>query len=107
MYGVIVWPILSLIFPIVTELITKAHHEKFATFQNILYKYFSVFALSIGGLFFAFGPEIASVLFGTKFMYSGQLLMYIGPFLIFNVLTSINYGILAGFGKVKQRVIVI
>ena len=107
MYSVIVLPILSLVFPIVTELITKAHYEKFATFQSILYKYFSVFALSIGWLFFAFGPEIASVLFGTKFMYSGQLLMYIWPFLIFNVLTSINYGILAWFGKVKQRVIVI
>lgn len=107
MYTIIMLPILSLVFPIVTELITKKHHEKLAMFQSILYKYFSVFALSIGWLFFAFGPEIASVLFGTKFTYSGQLLAYIWPFLIFNVLTSINYWILAWFGKVKQRVIVI
>lgn len=107
MYSIIVAPILSLVFPIMTELVTKWHHEKISMFQSILYKYFSVFALSIGGLFFAFGPEIAAILFGTKFIYSGNLLVYIWPFLIFNVLTSINYGILAGFGKVRERVIVI
>jgi O-antigen/teichoic acid export membrane protein len=44
--------------------------------QDTLYKYFSVFALSIGGIFFAFGPEIASVMFGAKFLYSGELLIY-------------------------------
>jgi hypothetical protein len=38
--------------------------------QDILYKYFSVFALSIGGLFAVFGKELAIVLFGTKFLYS-------------------------------------
>ncbi len=107
MYGVIVGPILTLVFPIVTELITKSHHDKLSLFQSILYKYFSVFALSIGWLFCAFGPSIASVLFGTKFAYSGQLLILIWPFLIFNVLTSINYSILAWFGKVRERVIVI
>lgn len=106
-YVLIVWPILTLVFPIMTELITKKHHGKIILFQDILYKYFSVFALSIGGLFVALGPEIASILFGAKFIYSGILLVYIGPFLIFNVLTSINYGILAWFGKVKERVKII
>lgn len=107
MYSVVVGPILTLIFPIVTEIITKQQHDKLSLFQNILYRYFSVFALSIGWLFFAFGPEISTILFGTKFMYSGQLLIYVWPFLIFNVLTSINYGILAWLGKVRERVIII
>jgi O-antigen/teichoic acid export membrane protein len=64
------------IFPIVTELITKNNNHQLKMLQDTLYKYFSVFALSMGGLFMAFGPEIASVLFGTKFLYSGQLLVY-------------------------------
>ncbi len=104
LYSVIVAPILSLTFPLVTELITKNHHQQFKEFQNILYKYFSVFALSIWWLFFAFWPEIASIFFGTKFIYSGQLLAYTSPFLILNVLFIINFGILAWLGKVKARV---
>ncbi len=103
-YSLVVTPILTLTFPIVTELITKNDHEKFKEFQNILYKYFSVFALSIGWIFFAFWPEIASIFFGTKFIYSGQLLVYAAPFLILNVLYIINFGILAWLGKVRQRV---
>lgn len=103
-YTVIITPILTLTFPIVTELITKNDHSKLKEFQNILYKYFSVFALSIGGIFFAFWPELASMLFGTKFIYSGQLLVYAAPFLILNVLVIINFGILAWLGKVKERV---
>lgn len=103
-YSLVITPILTLVFPIVTELITKNDHTKFKEFQNILYKYFSVFALSIGWIFFAFWPELASILFGTKFLYSGQLLVYAAPFLILNVLYIINFGILAGLGKVRQRV---
>ena len=104
LYSVVVGPILTIIFPLVTELITKNHHQQFKEFQNLLYKYFSIFALSIGWLFFAFWPEIASILFGTKFLYSWQLLTYTAPFLILNVLFIINFGILAWLGKVKERV---
>jgi O-antigen/teichoic acid export membrane protein len=53
-YSLVITPILTLVFPIATELITKNDHSKLKEFQNILYKYFSVFALSIGGIFFAF-----------------------------------------------------
>ncbi len=103
-YSLIVAPILTLIFPIVTELTTKKKHAQFREFQNILYKYFSILAVSIGWIFFVFWPEISSILFGIKFLYSGKLLMYAAPFLIFNVLFIINFGILAWLGKVKERV---
>ncbi|MFA6256023.1 MAG: oligosaccharide flippase family protein [Candidatus Absconditabacterales bacterium] len=103
-YTLVISPLLAMVFPIVTELVTKKDKTKLHLLQNTLYKYFSILALSIGGIFFAFGPEIASILFGTKFYYSGQLLMYSAPFLIINVMFIINFGILAGLGKVKQRV---
>jgi O-antigen/teichoic acid export membrane protein len=103
-YSIIVGPILTLLFPITTELITKNDTTKIRLLQNILYKYFSVFALSIWWLFFATGPMIACILFGTKFLPSWDLLRWIGPALIFNVLISINYSILAGRGLVKERV---
>ena len=104
MFSLIITPILTLTFPIVTELITKNKHEQFKEFQNLLYKYFSVFALSIWWLFFVFWPEIASVFFGTKFLYSWQLVVYAAPFFIFNVLLVVNFGILAWLGKVRARV---
>ena len=75
--------------------------------QTLFYKYFSIFALSIGGVFLVFGVEITTILFGVKFLYSGQLLTYIAPFLILSILIGINYGFLAGLGKVKERVIII
>ncbi|MCX6824751.1 MAG: oligosaccharide flippase family protein [candidate division SR1 bacterium] len=97
-------PLLSILFPIVNELITKKEINKLKFFQNILYKYFSVFALTVGGIFIALGPQISSIMFGVKFAYSGALATYIGPFLIFNILFIINYFILAGIGKIRKRV---
>ena len=102
-YGVLTGTLGPLLFPIVTELITKGYTEKFQLLQNLIYKYFSIFARSISGIFFAFGPEITSVFFGTKFAYSGQLVSYIAPFLTINMLMAINYLMLAWLGKIKQR----
>ena len=103
-YTIVISPLLLRVFPIVTELITKNQIHQLKALQDILYKYFSVFALSIGGLFTVFGKELAIILFGTKFLYSGELLAYSWPFLIINVLYMINFAILAWLGKVKERV---
>ncbi len=102
-YTIIVTPVLSLIFPIVSEIIAKKDHGKLELLQNTLYKYLSVFALSIGGLFFVLWPQITTILFGQKFFHSGELLIYSSPFLIINILFTINFWILAGTGNVKQR----
>jgi len=102
-FNVLTSPILLYVFPLITELIEKKQHDKVKHLKNILYKYFSVFAISISGLFFVLWPEIATILFGEKFMYAWQLLTYSAWFLIFYVLFSINFSFLAGMGKVKQR----
>ncbi len=103
MYSVITAPILGIIFPIVSEIMAKKDYTKLELLQNTLYKYFSVFALSIGWLFFVLGPEITTILFSQKFTHSGELLMYSSPFLIINVLFTINFWILAGTWNVRQR----
>ena len=102
-YTVISVPILSLSFPIISEIIAKKEYPKLKILQDTLYKYFSVFALSIWWLFVALWPEIMTVFFGQKFLPSGELLKYAWPFLIINILFVINFSILAGTGKVKQR----
>ncbi|EKD24790.1 MAG: polysaccharide biosynthesis protein CapF [uncultured bacterium (gcode 4)] len=104
MYLVLIAPLLSLLFPLVTELITKNRDKELEMLQNLLYKYFSLVVLTISGILFALWPVIATILFWSKFTYSGHLISYSAPFLVLHVLFSINYGILAGLGKVKDRV---
>jgi len=103
-YSLITWPLLSLIFPLVNELIQKNDHKKLELLQNTFYKYFSLLWISLGGLFLTLWEVIAIVLFGEKFLYSWTLVSYLSPFLIFSILYTINYWIMAWLGKVKQRV---
>lgn len=103
-FTIIAWPLLALIFPITTELITKNDTEKLRTLKKLLYKYAIIFAASISWLLMVFGQEISTILFTTKFLASGQLVRYIAPLLVFNLLFLINFGFLAWLGKVKQRV---
>lgn len=102
-FSVVTAPIFGYIFPLTTELIEKNQLDKLALLKNILYKYFSLFALSVSGLFLVLGPVIATILFGQKFAYSWHLLMYSSVFLVFYVLFNINFWFLAGMGKVKSR----
>jgi O-antigen/teichoic acid export membrane protein len=48
LYGLFAFPLIGILFPIMTELITKKHTEKIQLLLSILYKYFSVFGLMIG-----------------------------------------------------------
>ncbi len=102
-FSIVIGPILWYLFPLTTELIEKKEYDKLKQLKNILYKYLSVFVLSISWLFLILWPEIATILFGQKFLYSGQLLVYSWAFLIFNILFWVNFSLLAGMGKVKQR----
>ncbi len=102
-YTVISTPILWIIFPIVSEIMAKKEYNKLQILQNTLYKYFSVFALSIWWLFMVLWPEIMTIFFGQKFLPAGHLLTYAWPFLILHILFAINFGIMAGTGKVKER----
>ena len=50
-----------------------------------------------------FGQEIAVTLFGEGFRFSGYLLQFAAPCLVFNCWATISLNILAGLGKIKQR----
>lgn len=55
-------------------------------------------------LMFVFGPAIANILFGEKFMMSGVILQYSAFFIVLNFLLQINFQILAGVGRIHERV---
>ena len=97
-------PIMGLIFPMVSEIITKKEQEKLNTLAGFFYSYFSIFALVLSVFLMVLGPEIALILFGERFVLSGELFSAGALFTVFMVLSSFNFSVLAGMGKIKERV---
>ncbi|MFA7298222.1 MAG: oligosaccharide flippase family protein [Candidatus Absconditabacterales bacterium] len=101
---IIIGPIMGIIFPIVSELVSKKDTKKLSLLFDFFYTYFSVFSLSLAVFFIVLGPQLALVFFGHKFVFSGTLLSRSAIFIIFNILFGFNFGVLAGLGKIKERV---
>ncbi len=102
--AIIIWPIMGVIFPIVSELVSKKDIKKLSLLFNFFYTYFSIFSLSLAVFFMVLGPELALILFGQKFILSGTLLSRSAIGIVFNILLWFNFGVLAGLGKIKERV---
>ena len=101
---IIIWPIMSLIFPIVAEVMEKKDEKKLNPLISFFYSYFSVLTLSFSALLIALGPEIAAVLFWEKFRLSWEIGIWGTGFLIFNILSNFNFALLWWIWAVKQRV---
>ena len=100
---VIVGPLLWLLFPIATELSTRKEKEKFQLLESTMYTHFTFLALVVWGIFLVFWQEISVLLYGEKFRFSWELLQILWPCLIFNCLSWLNFSLLAGLGKIKER----
>lgn len=100
---VIVGPLLWLLFPIATELSTRKEKEKFQLLESTMYTHFTFLALVMWGIFLVFWQEISVLLYGEKFRFSWELLQILWPCLIFNCLSWLNFSLLAGLGKIKER----
>lgn len=107
MYLVIVWPIISYLFPLFTELVAKKYFDKISLLQRFLYTYIWVFALSIGALFVSLWPEIALIFFWEKFLISWWLLQLSWSFLLLPIFASIGFQILAWYGKISYNVTIV
>ncbi|MDD4151161.1 MAG: oligosaccharide flippase family protein [Candidatus Gracilibacteria bacterium] len=103
----VIGPIFAFLFPVFSSMHRKGEYEKITTIKQIFTKYFIAIAFITNTLFFVFGPIIAYILFGEKFLYSGVILQYSVFFLLFNFLLQINFNILGGTGRVKERVKII
>lgn len=102
--NILIGPIMSLIFPMVSELIEKKNNNKISILISFFYSYFSIFSLSISILLIVLWPEIASTIFWNKFKFSWELLTIGQIFLVFNILSRFNFWYLGGMGKVQERV---
>lgn len=104
---IFVGPIFWLLRPLFTEIFTKKDWKKLKLLQDFLYSYLWVFTLSFSALFVVLGPEIATILFGSKYLLSGNLLTFGAGSFVINILSGINFSILAGMGKVKKKTLIV
>ncbi len=99
----LITPIMVLIFPMFTEMITKKQSKEISNLQKFLYTYISFFTIGMSIFLVVLWPEIATVFFGQKFLYSGQLMMLGWWFLIFNILFYLNFQVLWAMWKADKK----
>ncbi len=102
--GVLIGPIMWLVFPLVSELIVKKDLAKMKLLYMFFYTYFTVFILFLTGFLAVLWPEIALTLFWEKFVFSGNLFSFGVVFTLFTIFVGFNFSVLAGMGKIKERV---
>ncbi len=100
-------PILGFIFPVVSEIVTKKQFHKLELLQNFFYKYVLVFSLSIWILLSVLGDVVAVVFFWEKYLFSWELLTYVAIFWFFKVMFLLNFSILMGLWKSKNRTLIL
>lgn len=103
----VIWPIFWLLFPVFSELHAKKEYKKIKLVKKILQKNFIAIAISINILFFIFAEIITYILFWEQYITSWKILQYSILFLTFNFLLQINFNVLAGIWKVKERLNII
>ncbi len=102
--NIIVGPIIGFIFPVVSELISKKDDQKIYSLFSFFYSYFLIAVIIFAVFLSALGPEIALIIFNKAFVFSGELLQIGAIFSIFSILVGFNFSVLAGMGKIKERV---
>ena len=97
-------PLIQFVFPLVSHMDPLRDHDQIAKMKSKAYDFLIVFGMYTMVFFLILGPMLGSMLFGETFRYSGEMLRWSTPFIIFNFLLQINFQILAGTGMAGKRV---
>lgn len=100
----IITPIFTLIFPVISELHEKWEIEKIKNIKKVFSDIFISVWIMLNIFFFIFAETIAYTLFWEKFINSWLILQYSILFLSFNLLLQINFNLQAGIGNMKSNV---
>jgi stage V sporulation protein B len=103
----LIGPIFWLLFPIFSEMHSKWETKKIRFIKSVFFKNFIAVWIAFNILFFVFSEIIAFILFGEKFIESWVILKYSILFLVFNFMLQINFNIMAGIWRIKDRVKII
>lgn len=100
-------PIISFLFPVISELGGKGEESKIQSIFQIFSTPLAVIMIWIGVIFFLSGNALSWLLFGDRFIASGEALMFIAPFLVLNVLFQMHFQILWWLGHVRKRITIL
>ncbi len=107
LHWIITGPLFSFLFPLTSELISKKQVDRLKLLLNLLYRYFSLLGIFVGLAYFLLGDAIIYSLFGAKYLPAAFLLKIASMFVFVNMVIFINFNILSGLGKVKERALII
>ncbi len=102
--NLLIWPIFAFLFPVFSQLYWKKDIQKIKLIKQIFNKIFILIAIMFSLFFFVFASFIAYTLFGDKFITSWEILRYSVLFVLFHFLVQINFQLLAGIWKIKERI---
>lgn len=99
----LITPFISFLFPVFTELNTRKNTEKMQFIYKNTSSILIILSIWISIFFFQNGENIAEILFGSQYRESGYILKFSAPFVIFNLLNSLNFCLFAGTGQIWAR----
>ncbi len=100
--GVMGVAIISVLFPMSSELWVKKRKDQLSKGLGILYKYVLILIFPIALLMFLFPEIILGILFGGEFRQAGNVLRILAVGYFINTLSGVNTTVLSGIGKPKE-----
>ena len=91
----LIWPVFSMMFPIISELHSKWENDKILLIKNFFSKNLILIWIMFNIFFFIFAQIIAYTLFWEKYIESWNILRFSALFLIFNFILQINSSIMS------------
>lgn len=105
--SIIVWPLISYLFPLLNELYKKGEIGKIKYLYKILFVWVLLFGIIGWVVGYYWSERLAVLLYGENFLYSGTLFRYYAPFLVTIPLIGIFFQDIASRWLVRERVMVI
>jgi len=100
----VIWPIMYLVFPMVSEIIAKNDNWKLKNIYTFFYTYLTIALFLLISFLIPLWRETWYILLWTKFAFSWTLLSYWVFFNLFSTFTWFNFNVLAWMWKIRERV---
>ncbi|MDK2849723.1 MAG: hypothetical protein PWR32_390 [Candidatus Woesearchaeota archaeon] len=100
---VFITPLQIILFPKFSRWYHEKKDKTIISALNLIYNNFLFLSLPLGLIFFAYPELVIKVLFGAKYLDAANTLRIFAAFFVFRAIREINFAIVAGIGKAKER----
>ncbi len=92
----LIGPLLGYLFPIISEIYVKQQTKKLSLLIEYFYNILLLFIALLWVYFMVYGTKVATVLYGSQYMLSWEMFSIVAPFIITNILFSLNFAVMMG-----------